>query len=95
MIDTIDQQLIAALMDDSRLSLKALAGITGLSSPSVGERLRRLEERGVLTHYTVDIDPKHFVTCCKPSCASAPCQANCRKWSARSRQFPSSPSATK
>ena len=60
MIDTIDQQLIGALMDDSRLSLKALAGITGLSSPSVGERLRRLEERGVLTHYTVDIDPKHF-----------------------------------
>jgi len=40
MIDTIDQQLIGALMDDSRLSLKALAGITGLSSPSVGERLR-------------------------------------------------------
>ncbi|MCK6188213.1 MULTISPECIES: Lrp/AsnC family transcriptional regulator [unclassified Pseudomonas] len=60
MIDTIDQQLIAALMDDSRLSLKALAGITGLSSPSVSERLRRLEERGVLTHYTVDIDPRHF-----------------------------------
>ena len=60
MIDTIDQQLIAALMDDSRLSLKALAGITGLSSPSVSERLRRLEERGVLTHYTVDIDPTHF-----------------------------------
>ncbi|WP_460150588.1 Lrp/AsnC family transcriptional regulator [Pseudomonas sp. S3_A03] len=60
MIDTTDQQLIAALMDDSRLSLKALAGITGLSSPSVGERLRRLEERGVLTHYTVDIDPSHF-----------------------------------
>ena len=60
MIDTIDQQLISALMQDSRLSLKALAGITGLSSPSVGERLRRLEERGVLTHYTVDIDPRHF-----------------------------------
>ncbi|MBD8193853.1 Lrp/AsnC family transcriptional regulator [Pseudomonas fluorescens] len=60
MIDTIDQQLITALMDDSRLSLKMLAGITGLSSPSVSERLRRLEERGVLTHYTVDVDPKHF-----------------------------------
>ncbi|KAE9658059.1 Lrp/AsnC family transcriptional regulator [Pseudomonas sp. PB105] len=60
MIDTIDQQLITALMDDSRLSLKVLAGITGLSSPSVSERLRRLEERGVLTHYTVNVDPKHF-----------------------------------
>ncbi|MFO2463439.1 Lrp/AsnC family transcriptional regulator [Pseudomonas sp. 15FMM2] len=60
MIDVIDQQLIAALMEDSRRSLKTLAGITGLSSPSVSERLRRLEERGVLKGYTVDIDPKHF-----------------------------------
>lgn len=60
MTDLIDQQLIAALMEDSRLSLKTLAGITGLSSPSVGERLRRLEERGVLKGYTVEIDPTHF-----------------------------------
>ncbi|SDU94936.1 Lrp/AsnC family transcriptional regulator [Pseudomonas mucidolens] len=60
MIDLIDQQLIAALMEDSRRSLKTLAGITGLSSPSVSERLRRLEERGVLKGYTVNIDPKHF-----------------------------------
>ncbi len=60
MTDKIDQQLITALMEDSRRSLKALAHITGLSSPSVAERLRRLEERGVLTGYTVDIDPKAF-----------------------------------
>ncbi|QLG92907.1 Lrp/AsnC family transcriptional regulator [Pseudomonas yamanorum] len=60
MIDTIDQLLIAALMEDSRLSLKTLAGISGLSSPSVGERLRRLEERGIIRSYTVDIEPKHF-----------------------------------
>ena len=60
MIDVIDQQLLAALMDDSRCSLKTLAGITGLSSHSVGERLRRLEERGVLKGYTVEVDPKHF-----------------------------------
>ena len=60
MIDVIDQQLLAALMDDSRCSLKTLAGITGLSSPSVGERLRRLEERGVLKGYTVEVDPNHF-----------------------------------
>src|SRR3546814_2365447 len=59
-IDKTDQIIIAALMDDSRLSLKALSKICGLSSPSVAERLRRLEERGVLTGYTVDIDPAAF-----------------------------------
>src|SRR5476649_1040495 len=60
MTDDIDQVLISALMEDSRRSLKALAQINGLSSPSVAERLRRLEERGVLKGYTVEIDPKCF-----------------------------------
>jgi len=60
MHDEIDRVIIAALMEDSRLSLKALARASGLSSPSVAERLRRLEERGVLTGYTVLVDPKAF-----------------------------------
>ncbi|MDH4874371.1 Lrp/AsnC family transcriptional regulator [Pseudomonas sp. BN515] len=60
MTDDIDQLLLSALMEDSRRSLKALAQISGLSSPSVAERLRKLEERGVLTGYTVDVDPKAF-----------------------------------
>ncbi|WP_044871507.1 Lrp/AsnC family transcriptional regulator [Pseudomonas sp. LFM046] len=60
MTDDIDQLLIAALMEDSRRSLKALAQISGLSSPSVAERLRKLEERGVLRGYTVEVDPKAF-----------------------------------
>lgn len=60
MTDDIDQLLISALMEDSRRSLKALAQISGLSSPSVAERLRKLEERGVLAGYTVEVDPKAF-----------------------------------
>jgi Lrp/AsnC family leucine-responsive transcriptional regulator len=58
MLDGIDQCLINALMDDSRRSLKALAQISGLSAPSVAERLRRLEERGVIKAYTLEIEPK-------------------------------------
>ncbi|WP_027911232.1 Lrp/AsnC family transcriptional regulator [Pseudomonas sp. URMO17WK12:I4] len=60
MIDEIDQQLIVALTEDSRRSLKALAQISGLSSPSVAERLRKLEEKGVLKGYGVDVDPRAF-----------------------------------
>ena len=60
MTDDIDQRLIAALMEDSRRSLKALAQLTGLSAPSVAKRLRKLEERGVLKGYTVEVDPKAF-----------------------------------
>ncbi|AEF21734.1 Lrp/AsnC family transcriptional regulator [Pseudomonas fulva] len=60
MTDEIDQQLIVALTEDSRRSLKALAQISGLSSPSVAERLRKLEDKGVLKGYGVDIDPRAF-----------------------------------
>lgn len=60
MTDEIDQLLIVALTEDSRRSLKALAQISGLSAPSVAERLRKLEERGVLKGYGVDIDPRAF-----------------------------------
>ncbi|WP_313740427.1 Lrp/AsnC family transcriptional regulator [Pseudomonas sp.] len=60
MIDPIDQLLVNALMEDGRRSLKALAQVTGLSAPSVGERLRRLEERGVLRGFTVEVDPRSF-----------------------------------
>ena len=60
MTDAIDQLLLNALMEDSRRSLKALASLTGLSSPSVSERLRRLEERGVLKGYTVEVDARAF-----------------------------------
>ena len=58
MTDDIDQRLINALMADSRLSLKALAQVSGLSAPSVAERLRKLEERGVIRGYTLDVDPR-------------------------------------
>jgi Lrp/AsnC family leucine-responsive transcriptional regulator len=59
-LDETDQSLLAALMEDSRRSLKALAAIAGLSSPSVAERLRRLEERKVITAYSVHVDPRAF-----------------------------------
>ncbi|KOX66335.1 AsnC family transcriptional regulator [Pseudomonas psychrophila] len=60
MNDEIDQLLIRALMQDSRSSLKTLARISGLSSPSVAQRIHKLEERKVITGYTVDVDPKAF-----------------------------------
>jgi Lrp/AsnC family leucine-responsive transcriptional regulator len=56
MIDEIDQKIVEALADNARLSIKELAQQVGLSSPSASERLRRLEERGVIARFTVDLD---------------------------------------
>jgi Lrp/AsnC family transcriptional regulator, leucine-responsive regulatory protein len=58
MLDNLDQRIIAALVDNARISLKDLAQQSGLSSPSVSERLHRLEDRGVVRSFTIDISPK-------------------------------------
>jgi len=57
-LDEIDQALIALLADNARLPTAELARSVGLSAPSVAERLRRLEEDGVVKGYRVEIDPK-------------------------------------
>jgi Lrp/AsnC family transcriptional regulator, leucine-responsive regulatory protein len=57
MLDSLDRRILEVLLQDSRVSLKALAQRVGLSSPSISERLRRLEERGVVRAFTVEIDP--------------------------------------
>lgn len=58
MLDDTDKRILSVLLEDARISLKDLAGQIGLSSPSTSERLRRLEERGVIRAFTIDIDPK-------------------------------------
>lgn len=35
-----------------------LGRLVGMSAPSVAERLRRLEDRGVLKGFTVEVDPR-------------------------------------
>lgn len=54
-LDAVDRSIVEALAADSRLSLKELAARAGLSSPSCSERLRRLEERGVLAGYSAEV----------------------------------------
>ncbi|MCJ2143475.1 Lrp/AsnC family transcriptional regulator [Methylobacterium sp. E-066] len=57
MLDDIDRRILTVLAGDARQSLKDLAARVGLSSPSTSERLKRLEERGVIRGFTLDIDP--------------------------------------
>ncbi|WP_047461115.1 Lrp/AsnC family transcriptional regulator [Rhizobium rhizogenes] len=57
-LDAIDQRMLEALARNARISLKELAEAAGLSSPSAAERVRRLEERGVIAAFTVDIAPE-------------------------------------
>src|SRR5262245_31688039 len=57
-LDATDAKLLDALAADARASLAELARLVGMSPPSVSERLKRLEETGVIVGYTTLIDPK-------------------------------------
>ena len=56
-IDTLDTRILAALSENARISIADLARSVGLSPPSVTERVKRLEEGGIIEGYTVVIDP--------------------------------------
>ena len=57
-LDRVDGKILAALVRDARVPVAELARSVRLSAPSVSERIRRLEEAGVLTGYSADLDPK-------------------------------------
>jgi Lrp/AsnC family transcriptional regulator, leucine-responsive regulatory protein len=57
-IDKIDAQLLTLLQEHGRMSQHDLAQAVGLSGPAVGERLRKLEDRGVIHHFSVMVNPK-------------------------------------
>ncbi len=57
MLDDVDKRIPQLLSNDGRMSVKDLAQHVGLSAPSTSERIKRLEERGVIRGFTVEIDP--------------------------------------
>lgn len=56
-LDAFDAAILRALHDDARIPMAKLARHVGMSAPSVADRVRRLEDRGVITGYGARIDP--------------------------------------
>ncbi|WP_421857228.1 Lrp/AsnC family transcriptional regulator [Oricola sp.] len=50
-IDRVDEKILAELTANARITMAELARRIGLSAPSAAERMRRLEEAGVITGY--------------------------------------------
>lgn len=58
LLDEVNLRLLVHLREDPRMSMSALSRRVGMSSPAVTERVRRMEEAGVIMGYRLDIDPK-------------------------------------
>ena len=54
--DALDRKILRQLAADGRASYQSIADEIGLSRPAVMERVKRLEERGVIKGYGVQLD---------------------------------------
>jgi Lrp/AsnC family leucine-responsive transcriptional regulator len=57
-LSDIDRQIVGLLATDGRMSYTDLGKATGLSTSAVHQRVRRLEQRGVIRGYSAVIDPE-------------------------------------
>ena len=55
-MEEIDRRIVNLLSRDGRMSYTDLGKATGLSTSAVHQRVRRLEERGVIRGYTAVVD---------------------------------------
>jgi len=56
-IDPVNARVLEELQRDPRLTMSELGRRVGMSSPAVTERVRRLEETGVIQGYRLDLNP--------------------------------------
>lgn len=56
-LDETDKKIIEILQEDGRISMKDLGKLIGLTSPAVSERIKRLENCGIISGYKAIINP--------------------------------------
>ncbi|MFN8196154.1 MAG: Lrp/AsnC family transcriptional regulator [Nocardioidaceae bacterium] len=55
-MEETDRRIVSLLADDGRMSFTDLGKATGLSTSAVHQRVKRLEQRGLIRGYTATID---------------------------------------
>jgi Lrp/AsnC family leucine-responsive transcriptional regulator len=55
-VEDLDRRIVDLLTKDGRISYTDLGKALGMSTSAVHQRVRRLEERGVVTGYTATVD---------------------------------------
>lgn len=61
-LDDVSWQILEALQEDARISFSELGRQVGMSPPAVAERVRRMEDMGIITgyHATINLDKVGF-----------------------------------
>lgn len=57
-MDHVDKQILFYLQKQARISMTELGKSVGLSQPAVTERVKRMEEKGIIEEYRTIISPE-------------------------------------
>lgn len=57
-LDKFDMAILQALQQDARLSLQDLGKLVGLTASPCWTRVKRMEDAGIITGYTVQLSPE-------------------------------------
>jgi DNA-binding Lrp family transcriptional regulator len=59
-MDQIDYKILSALHENARIPVSELSRTIAMSQPAVTERIRKLEDQGVITGYRVELAPSRI-----------------------------------
>lgn len=57
-VDEISLKILALLQKNARISFTQIGKEIGLTSSSVAERVKKLEEQGIIENYTINLNPE-------------------------------------
>ena len=57
-LDKIDKAILDSLLDDARSSQRKLSRVVGVAQGTITNRIRRMEQNGVITGYSAVLDPE-------------------------------------
>jgi Lrp/AsnC family leucine-responsive transcriptional regulator len=57
-MDQIDSKILSLMHENARISISEMSKIIAMSQPAVTERLRKLEDQGIVTAYRAQLSPQ-------------------------------------
>lgn len=57
-MDHIDSKILSVLHENARIPISEMSRMIAMSQPAVTERLRKLEDQGIITGYRADLSPQ-------------------------------------
>ncbi|MFQ5560584.1 MAG: Lrp/AsnC family transcriptional regulator [Nitrospinota bacterium] len=57
-VDDLDKKILDVLQRNSRLSSRKIATLLNVSPSTVGERIKTLQDKGIIRRFTIQVDPE-------------------------------------